>query len=307
MRRTPVIRHSWVFALVLVVFVSTAPTDAMSKKEQAALDKANREWSGASCRTRLPIEVKKPKKNDWTKCKPIFYTEQRGNERVKVSVSDGAAVHRAFYGGVIPPGTEVKAVGWSASKGGDNLCLELELAGHPVRLKVFYGADWGEIGIGRMDEFERWAKYDFLDVISNPSEGLVEVPVSAGADPRPPVTRPASPSASTGPPVVKIDAVAVQPARIAAGASTELIVTYTVGGVPAGATFEVAELREIFLGEQRIASFEERLRRTDGTHPSRQSLTIPAGTAPGVYTLRATLVMAGREVAGSALFEVTAP
>jgi len=205
---------------IVLAAVSALPVEAMSKKERAALENADREWRGAVCRNRIPIVVRKPKKDDWTRCQWIYYTEKGGNERVKVMVSDGAAVHRAFYGGAMPPGTEFKALGWFTEKGGDHLHLELELVGQPVRLRVYYMDDWvGEVGVGRLEEFERWVRYDFLDVVSAPSEQLIEVPETAGSSGSPPAvgssSEPAAlpPDASDGPPSVEIIAVAVQPPR----------------------------------------------------------------------------------------------
>lgn len=310
MRRTPVIRRYWVFVIVIVTLA--VPASAMSKKEQAALDAANQEWRGATCLSRIGIVVKKPKKKDWTKCEPIFHSPKGGNDRVKVHVSDGAAVHRAFYGGAIPPGTEFRVLGWSAEKGGDSLCLEFELVDHPVQLRAFFGQDWGQAGVKKLDSFERWVRFEFLDVVLAPAEQLVEAPVAAVSRTAPTAGSPALPDASTsvavtGPPTVAIDAVAVQPARVAAGSNADLVITYTASGVPAGTAFDVVERREIYFGEQRIAGFEEQIRRANGTHPSRQTLTVPIGTAPGVYTLRATVIMAGREESSTAIFEVQAP
>lgn len=306
------------FSLLLIGIVAAMlcpsfPVRAGSADDQAVLDAANVRWKGTACRTRYTIELEK-KKGTWARCRWLFFESGlAGMNRAQILVSDAAAVHRSFPGGVIPAGTELEAIGLVKVK--KDVALELESPSGGFRLRVLYlewkksNSGFRRLGMERLDQYEAWVRYDFLDVVASPSEGLVDAPVQitdhrspAAPVPAPPAN--AEPVASAGPPSVEIVSVAVQPARVAAGASTDLIVTYTVGGVSVGAGFEVVELREIFLGEQPIASFEERLQRTNGTHPSRQSLTIPAGTAPGVYTLRVTVVMAGREVAGSALFEV---
>jgi len=303
----------WILAvwIACVVVLPSSPLHAMSKKEKAALERANSKWRGARCRNRIGLEVKKAKSKS-VKCRWLFWGKEGGNERVLVMVSDGAAVHRAFFDGAIPPGTEFKALGWAEEKG--DLILELELVEIPVRAWVYYYDAWvGRVGAGRLDEFERWAKYEFLELLSVPSEQLVDVPVGPAAHQPAPVAQPARkppealPTASAGPPAIGIVAVAVQPARVAPGAATELVINYDVSGVPPGPGFEVIELREIQHQGQVIASFEERLQRSNGNFPSGQPLHVPPGTAPGVYYLQAKVVMAGREASGTALFEVTAP
>ena len=285
---------------------------AASSKDQAALRTANQRWSGARCRSLQEITAKKGKPGDWTKCKLLFYGKG-GNHRVRVLVSDGSAVHRAFYGGTLPIGTEFVASGWAVDDGGD-LHLDLELTGHPVRVRVYYGDDWvGRVSLGRLDDFERWARFELFELLSVPSEQLVDAPVSAAASESQPVigsTTPATPAPqpaiTTEPsaPKIKVLAVAAQPTRVAPGGEIAMVITYEVSGVPPGPGFEVVERREILHGAQRFAVFEERLARSNDIFTSRQPLRLPPDVGSGIYTLWAEVEMAGSEATGSALFEV---
>jgi hypothetical protein len=128
-------------------------------------------------------------------------------------------------------------------------------------------------------------------------------PRTAGPPP-PALQQPAVTEATA--PELRVIAVAVQPARVAPGGEVALVITYQVSGVPPGPGFEVLERREILRAGQRLAGFEERLRRTSATFTSSQPLRLPRDVAPGIYTLWAELVMAGSKAMGSALFEVAA-
>lgn len=298
--------------LLCLVGLLTAPLDASSRKDEAALQVANQRWSGARCRNVQEITAKKKKSGAWTKCKLIFYGDG-GNQRVQVLLSDGTAVHRAFFGGTIPVGTEFVASGWAVDDDG-SLHLELELVGHPVRVLVYYCDDWvGRVSVKRLDDFEHWARFELFEIVSAPSEQLVEVQVNEAAAAPQAVTgltapaRPtpaSSPPSELFPPQIEVLAVAVQPARVAPGGEIDMVISYEVSRVPLGPGFEVVERREILRGAQQLAAFEERVARANDTYNSRQPLQLPVDAAPGIYTLWAEVVMAGNKATGSALFEV---
>ncbi len=298
--------------LLCLVGLLTAPLDASSRKDEAALQVANQRWSGARCRNLQEITAKKKKSGDWTKSELIFYGDG-GNQRVQVLLSNGAAVHRAYFGGTIPVGTEFVASGWAVDDDG-SLHLELELAGHPVRVRVYYCDDWvGRVSVKRLDDFERWARFELFEIVSAPSEQLVDVQVNAAAaapqavpapTPLPRLVPPPLPPSELSPPQIEVLAVAVQPARVAPGGEIGMVISYEVRGVPPGPGSEVVERREILRGAQQLAVFEERLARANDTYNSRQPLQLPADASPGIYTLWAEVVMAGNRATGSALFEV---
>ena len=299
--------------IVLALMLPTSLARAISAEEQATLDRANERWQGARCRTRTTLEVK-GKNNDWVKCRWFkFGPDKNFQKRVLVKVSDGRAVHRAFSKGIIPPGTEMRALGWIVEN--NNVVLELEMVAIPVRLKVYYfdwiagGMNLVRVGVGKLADFEYWVTGNLLDVLSTPSEQLVEVSATAAVLPRsnpdpPPSVQP--PVIVTDPPTVDIVAVAAQPARVPAGGHVELVITYRVGGAPQGSGFEVIERREIRSQGRVVATFEERPRRANGNVVSRLPVELPVSTAPGIYTLEVHVVMTGSEASGTALFEVVA-
>lgn len=317
MKRRSTRRGVTVVSLLLcAVWLLPSPLGAASRSDQAALQTANERWAGARCRSLQEITAKKGKPGDWTKCKIIFYGKG-GNHRVRVLVSDGSAIHRAFRGGTIPIGTEFVATGWAVDDDGD-LHLDVELAGLSVRARVYYGDDWvGRVSLGRLEDFERWARLELFELISVPSEQLVDVPVSAAKSEARPVSGPTpparhaplpTPTTELSPPRIKVLAVAAQPTRVAPGGEIAMVITYEVSGVPPGHGFEVVERREILHGAQRFAAFEERLARSSDTFTSRQALRLPPDVGGGIYTLWAEVEMAGSSANGSALFEVvTAP
>jgi hypothetical protein len=139
---------------------------------------------------------------------------------------------------------------------------------------------------------------------------------AAGSAPRPggagaiPGAAGGAASAATSPlyrPALRVVAVACQPARVLAGEEVELVLTYSVEGIPPGASFEVAERREILSGETVIATFDKPMSRLADTYTSVQRVSIPGGAKAGLYTVRGTVAMAGISASGTALLEVRAP
>ena len=303
------LREAAVFAAVATICL-VASTASSSRDEQATIQQANERWIGARCRTRVPLVAKKAE-DGWTRCKWLFYGDG-GNERVRVLLSDGAAVHRAYPRGTIPAGTSWTVRGWAEDDG--DLYLELEMERPPVRARVFYYDDWvGRVGARRLDDFELWAKFELLEVVSLPGEQLVDVSTERDSvaaspvrTPRPPAAPP-PPAVAPNAPSIRVLSVAVQPARVLAGAETQLIIHYEVSGIPSGSAFEVLESRTIHHQGHRIAAFDAPVRRANGSYPSHQPLRVPRQTDPGVYTLTARVSMAGRDSSGAAVFEVLRP
>jgi len=119
--------------------------------------------------------------------------------------------------------------------------------------------------------------------------------MAAGAGRRLPVAQPAAA------PVAKVIAVSVQPAQVARGGETDLIVTYSLEGQSA----EVVEARRVLKGKEPIIALDHRFGRTVGPPvTSAVKVTVPADATPGYYTLHVTLTAGGASSEGSALFEV---
>jgi len=126
-------------------------------------------------------------------------------------------------------------------------------------------------------------------------EQLVNVPAATPS----PVSRPAA-----QPVTLKVLAVSVQPAQVSRGGQADLIVNYTVAGVTGAASLSVEERRELLKDGTTIVRMSDTIDRGDGSHTSAKPVSVPADAAPGIYTLKITLLAAGVQADGTALFEV---
>jgi hypothetical protein len=278
---------------------SPSPVAASSSEGQAALDEANRRWRGARCRTRQELTVRKAR-DGWSDCEWLFWSPEGGNSRVRVEVSDGAAVHRVFRRGVLPVGTELVAAGWAVEEGGSDLYLELELVGLPVRARVFYYDDWvGRVSVDRLADFERWARFELVELVSVPSEQLVAAPATPTPVPRPPRPTPAPVLLL---PELGLVTAEVRPAQVRPGGEVRLVVTYEVAGLGSGEEREVTEIRRIADGARELETFQHTLRRPAGTVTSELPVRVPANVAPGVYSVGATVRLAGAASASDTAF-----
>jgi len=302
--------------LLIGMMLVPAGTAYGGNKAAENLDRANKRWRGAQCRSRMNFTVKKGKDRDgWSKCKWLYWSPEGGNSRVLVFVSDGDAVRRRYLGGTIPVGTSFVAVGFAEDKPGGDVHLELEtkVDRTPVRVRVYYCDDWvGRVSAKRLDEFERWARFDLFNITSTPDEQLVATqpeieqaapgsvvpvvpPVPAGQDQPVSATRD-----------LRVMAASVEPARIAPGSEIHLIVVYAVDGIPPGSTVMVTERRTILHRGQTLTSTETSVARGSGVHESSLPMGVPDTLAAGVYELQATVEMTGLSRSSSAMFEVTA-
>ncbi len=296
--------------------VLTAPATSSLAADASALDEANRRWRGARCRTRQEITVKKKADGDgWSKSEWLWYGGKKGgNERVLVLFTNSNAIHSRYPGGTVPPGVDLAGVGWATEKanGGGDLYLELQHPELGARARVYYYADWvGRVPLSRLAEFERWARLELLEILSTPEESLdgVAAPLPVAV---PPATRG---GASQGAPVaqatgileLRVLAASVEPARVLAGAEVGLQVVYSVAGLAPGAEAEVSEQRMVRRDGATLTTLQARARRAAGVHQSTQKLRLPGDLSPGVYELEARVESGGKEAAGSAVFQVTAP
>lgn len=293
-----------------------ASSMASPPAETQALAEANRRWSGARCRTRQEINVKKKADGDgWSRSEWLWYGGKKGgNERVLVTFTNAAAIHARYPGGTIPPGVDLVGVGWATEKpdGNGNLYLELEHPGVGARARVYYYADWvGRVPLSRLAEFERWARLELFEILSTPEESLDEV-----AAPPPVALPPATRSgASQGPPVAQVPgtlelrvlAASVEPARAPPGTEIALRIVYSVAGPPPGAETAVVEQRVVKRGGSVLTTLRAEARRAAGVHESTQKLRLPADVAPGVYEVEAHVAAGGRAATAAAVFQVTGP
>ena len=135
-------------------------------------------------------------------------------------------------------------------------------------------------------------------------EQLVDVPASTP----PPPTAPAAPAAPPPPPpsaapALRVLAVSAQPARVAPGQQTAMIINYSLEGV-ASSGVQVEELRVLLKDTAVIQQWRDLVTRAPGTHTSSKPLQVPAQAGPGIYTLQVTLTAAGVQAEGSGIFEV---
>ena len=295
-----------VIGALVLGFVITAPTSsrAGSKDYQQLLANANRRWKGARCRSLQQIEVKKKKnRHGWSKSRWLFWSPEGGNSRVMVLVSDSAAIHQRFHNGIIPLHTEFIARGWFVEESSGNLYLELELAEQPVKARIYYYDDWvGRVSVKRIDDFERWARFDFMEIVAAADEQLV---TPAKTQPSPEARVQPTQLQPTAPLSVRVFAVSTKPTRVLQGQELGMVVVYSVEGLQPGAATTITERRVITYDQLEIASFEAPVAREAGIHTSSQPVRLPPTAAPGVYELKVTVSANGVEASGSSIFEVT--
>ena len=284
--------------------------------DRSDLDAANRRWRGARCRTRMEITVKKGVDGDgWSRSKYLWWDREKksGNHRVLVLFTRSDAIRSRYRGGEVPIGVELVAVGWATDdeKGGD-LFLELEHPEIGARVRVYYYDAWvGRVSASRLPEFERWARLEFLEMVSTPEEQLVDVPAP------PPVAAPpvaiASPPAAR-PPVeasgafdVRVLAASVEPARVPPGSEAGFQIVYSVSGLAPGSETIVAEERVVTRDGTVLTTLRAKARRAAGVHQSTQKLRLPSDLVPGVYELQARVSAGGQTATGTAMFQVQAP
>lgn len=297
-----------ILRIVVVVLIALAVTPIVgAKKNRMTLNEANERWAGARCRSQVDITLtdKKPDQG-WTKCRWIFRTEERGNDRVRVLLTEGDRVRARYLGGTLPAGSEFVAVGWRTEKpnGKGSLYLELEHVELGARAQVFYGKDWvSSVQANSLSEFEQWARLSMFEIVEAPSEQLVEVDSLSPVG----VENPATTSVPAEPFDLRVLGTTAEPLSVSPGKTVVLAITYEVLGVSSGRTVEVLERRAIVRDGRVLTTLEAKVRRGPGTHRSTQDLTVPASLEPGVLEVHASVHATGMESAGKTLFQVVSP
>ncbi|MFN7972292.1 MAG: hypothetical protein U0166_08075 [Acidobacteriota bacterium] len=280
--------------------------DSVSNRE---IDRVNEKWSGARCTLRIPIELdRRSNRKGWYGSDLLAArtgSEEKGFFIVFLTESK-EKLAGILEDGTVPVGTELVAHGWRLETEDEGLILDLKFADADV--KAMYrmrplGMD-GDMPIERLDQVEQYMRLDVFKVAPR-DETLKDVPAA-----------PASPSNAKAPATESSDATyrsqvsivsaSVKPARVAPGATIELLVVYEVAGLPPGSRFEAAEERELSLDGALIQRFEGTVSRGVGVSTSSQPIQVPAEAGPGIYTYRVVVSVAGAKAEGTALFEVTA-
>ena len=299
--------------LVLALAFAAAPR--VEAGGDTSLNEVNSRWGGARCRLLFDVPIKKGRDGEgWSKSKWIVPVQGRFVRKGGTGALCHVSNRDLLPGGVVRAGTIFVADGWSFEdpRRKDGLRLELRFEGFAAKARIsFHGGAGGDLDIDDLGPIEQWARLDIFGV-SAVDERLEDVasPHAATAGgvparaPRPPAGPPAAP-ASPGRVEATVLGVTTEPLKVAAGAQAVLVVTYEVRGLPPGRTVEVTERRVILRAGEVMTTLEATMTRTAGIHRSTQPLIVPAGLAPGVLELRATVTAGGSESSGRTLLEVT--
>jgi hypothetical protein len=301
-----------------------APTLAEGKKaRRAKLDDINARWSGAEVTLKHPWKFK-GKKNDGWYVSGVYMTSSARTFKsltYRLRVREIEPLRNNIASGFLLAGTRFVAQGFEFRDENDEqgVYLDLRTANGDVPAEIVFFGRAGKPDLQAVEPIEQFLRLEVLDV-RPPRERLVATTGSSGRTARPagaapftlappPVAAPAPQPAPAEPavfrPQLEILAVSVQPVSVAPGGSLQLIASYTVGGLPPGAAFEVLERRTLLAGESRLTTDEAPVPRSNGTFTSTQSARIPPAARPGVYRLDVELRIPGAEpVQASALFEV---
>jgi len=285
-----------------------AAPGAAAERAGGTLESLNRRWSGARCILREGIALKDKQGSDgWFRSYWVLpgprWKFHSSNTGALFRVSD----RRPFATGWVLAGTAFRAEGWSFEdpRKQKGIGLDLRLEGTEVRARLTLHSSFGrDRGIEDLEEMERWARIDLFRVeAADEALAPVEMP------PRAPPVAPARPEPSRPPageahpsPTVEMVAAAVEPNRLHAGETIDLVLTYRVGAQ--GAAGRPVERRTILRDGDVLVALEAEARRAAGLHRSTLPMTLPNDLAPGVYELRGEVVDGSRSSSQSTLFQV---
>jgi hypothetical protein len=294
------------------------PDPATATQAGASLEAASRRWQGTRARLALPLEVSKSA-GEWTSSGPVYVAKAEGGGRefyFQFLVEGRPTLDAVFEGQQLRAETPFVAEGWrfkdpESSKGP---YLELRFADLPARARVeFRGVrqfDFDDFPLSRLEEVEEYCRQTLFKVAAAASPASPAPPAPAAVRPTaaPPAAAPAPPSPQPRPAseraTLALVRVAVNPTTVPRGGDAELVVVYSVGGIPSGGTLEVLERREVLRGGDLILSTEDRHERPAATFTSAKPLRFSLDAGPGAYLLRVTLEGGGSRVEGTANFEI---
>jgi len=325
----------------IIAFAVIAAPSICAAAEPAVMTRANQKWREARCTLRIELPLKKGTNREGWSRSPLFTvglaqiqtafgvrktsTTAKGERMFyyALEVSDRDALAPILAGESIPPGTRFIAEGWSLARPEkqEGVYLQLRFEALPqVKARLRFLPP-GKFGSTRVDvsfvtfdffplsQFETVERYSRIEAfqlqaadeqLTVPAPTQLPIRAQEGA----PVAR--TPSAEPAPfkPAVRLLAVSCQPAQLRAGDEVEIVLNYAVEGIPAGASFEVVERREILRDEEALGTFEKPLGRMAGTFTSTLRVRIPETAPPALYSVRGTVTMAGSTSTATALLEV---
>lgn len=311
----------------------------------AALEQLNERWTGAKCQLRKNWRIRKRSDEGWHKSGFLETSSDEFKRiLLRLRVRDRAALSKRMRGDDLLAGTVFECLGFRfrEEKELDNLYLAMRSwnEGVDAEILVWVGAWMAKPDLKALPAIERFLRLHILDITPRSEQLTSTRPSSsssslsaeeraraaaffAGEGPATP-PRPSGPSGSPAPaapvangssataggdvtyrPAVEILAVSVQPPQVGAGERVELVVNYTVSGLPPGTRFAVTETRSLSYGERALTSSSADTSRGNGTYTSSLEAPIPAAAEAGIYRLTVDVGLPGAEPAsGSALFEV---
>ncbi len=316
-------------ALVAALGVIAVLVSATSPVHGLTLEEANDRWAGAACTLQIPLEFKKkPDKDGWLATRHIVvpgpYTVHPITKKVRCSscakgelpfaymlrVSDRNALAGLLRGREIPAGTEFIVRSWRALSQERGFILELEFRDAPVTARFYFAMTPKDLKEGmnwdRLAQMEQFMRIQIFRLIAADEglETMIEAPVTAETRLAAPANpEPVSASANYRP-EVEVESVSVNPPKFSAGAEIEFVVTFTLAGLPPGATFEVTVQHEIWQDQILIATLPEQVGYAVGIHTNSRTVRSDPGQSPGLYTLRTTVTFVGIAATQSALFIV---
>jgi hypothetical protein len=324
-------RKSLVLTVVAVcagASVPAVPSAAESRRDRLeSLRAINERWEGAQCTLRMPIEFRKKKPDDgWYESVPYVATRQV--EKIKhlafrLKLRDLRPLAGQMASRHLVAGTTFRCEGWKFRQENDydHAYLALRSAGGDVEAELWLWAGTSHPELKQVEVIEQYLRLEIFDVRA-PGEKLQRVASPAAPPSSAPFvvsaaspTSAAPPSAPSSPradasatgvyrPRLTVLAVAVDPPQVARGGRVELVVHYSVEGLPSGAAFEVTETRRLLRGEAALVESDEPVARANGSYTSSQQAPVPSDAPAGVYRLEVVLRLAGVEASGAALFEV---
>ena len=315
-------------AFVLAAFLAGAlqiglagPATAESRRDRLeTLRSINERWEGAECALRVPFEFKKKRPDDgWYES--TFYAAQRQVEGIKLlqfrlKLRDLRPLADRMAARHLVAGTRFRCEGWKFrdADGYDHAFLSLRSVLGDVEGELWLWAGSSHPELKQVERIEQYLRLSILEVraASETLQRVAVAPARPAALPAPAISAepfaPTSAASATATavfrPRVEILAVAVDPPQVAPGTRVDLVVHYSVDGLPPGASFEVVETRTLLRGQASLTETAEPVARTNGTYTSSQQAPVPADAPRGVYRLEVVLRLAGAEAAGAALFEV---
>ncbi|HPR65210.1 MAG TPA: hypothetical protein PK014_13450 [Thermoanaerobaculia bacterium] len=270
--------------------------------EPITLESVNREWTGARAQIRYPFKIEKGSDSEgWSESKWAKFPQD--DTEVRFMVTNRDSLRPIIPKKKILVGASLICDGWSLrrpSKGKD-LQVDFHFEKYSARARIIFE----DKDLEDLPDAERFLRLQILKLYGK-SEQLSSVPLSApGPGYAPPAaTAPTAPSGQAFKPQVEILSTSVQPVRVRAGEQVDLVIHYRVQGIPPSTSFEAVELRALYMGDKKLASFRDPIARGSGSFTSSKKVKVPSSAKPGVYRFTARIEFAGSEAEAEAIFEV---